>query len=160
MYCKPTPTQSIVIKLLLTNFAFCRRINTRFRTDTYEDLRARSLGAIFFIQSLYRASFGVLVGTKTSSNRAIDDKVLAIRKKLSYNSQAFGKKSSITATERCPSWPKEHDWKSCVRHKRTVGSNPTLSAKPRIRAHLTPFLHVSGLGHLRFGKLHQPPSES
>ena len=30
--------------------------------------------------------------------------------------------------ERCPSWPKEHDWKSCVRLKRTVGSNPTLSA--------------------------------
>ncbi len=25
--------------------------------------------------------------------------------------------------------PKEHDWKSCVRQKRTVGSNPTLSAK-------------------------------
>ena len=82
----------------------------------------------FFYTVLYRASFGVLVGTKTSSNRAIDDKVLAIRKKLSYNSQAFGKTSSITATERCPSWPKEHDWKSCVRHKRTVGSNPTLSA--------------------------------
>ena len=127
MYCKPTNVKSIVIKLLLTNFAFCRRINTRFKTDTYEDLRARTPGAIF-LYSLYRASFGVLVGTKTSSNRAIDDKVLAIRKKLSYNSQAFGKTSSITATERCPSWPKEHDWKSCVRHKRTVGSNPTLSA--------------------------------
>lgn len=25
--------------------------------------------------------------------------------------------------------PKEHDWKSCVPHKGTVGSNPTLSAK-------------------------------
>ena len=24
---------------------------------------------------------------------------------------------------------KEHDWKSCVRDERTVGSNPTLSAK-------------------------------
>ena len=83
----------------------------------------------FFYTVLYRASFGVLVGTKTSSNRAIDDKVLAIRKKLSYNSQAFGKTLKQIDTERCPSWPKEHDWKSCVRHKRTVGSNPTLSAK-------------------------------
>ena len=25
--------------------------------------------------------------------------------------------------------PKEHDWKSCVRHKRTMGSNPILCAK-------------------------------
>ena len=24
--------------------------------------------------------------------------------------------------------PKEHDWKSCVRHKRTEGSNPSLCA--------------------------------
>ncbi len=30
--------------------------------------------------------------------------------------------------ERCPSWPKEHDWKSCRRHKRLEGSNPSLSA--------------------------------
>ena len=58
--------------------------------------------------------------------------------------------------ERCPSWPKEHDWKSCVRLKRTVGSNPTLSAKPRIRAHLASFLYDSDCGHLRFGKLPCP----
>jgi hypothetical protein len=32
------------------------------------------------------------------------------------------------AMERCPSWPKEHDWKSCRRHKRLEGSNPSLSA--------------------------------
>ena len=25
-------------------------------------------------------------------------------------------------------WPKEHDWKSCRRHKRLEGSNPSLSA--------------------------------
>ena len=25
--------------------------------------------------------------------------------------------------------PKEHDWKSCVRHKRTEGSNPSLCAR-------------------------------
>ena len=31
-------------------------------------------------------------------------------------------------TERCPSWPKEHDWKSCIRQKRIWGSNPHLSA--------------------------------
>ncbi len=24
-------------------------------------------------------------------------------------------------------WSKEHDWKSCVRQKRTEGSNPSLS---------------------------------
>ena len=30
--------------------------------------------------------------------------------------------------ERCPSWSKEHDWKSCRRHKRLEGSNPSLSA--------------------------------
>ena len=30
--------------------------------------------------------------------------------------------------ERCPSWPKEHDWKACRRHKRLEGSNPSLSA--------------------------------
>ena len=30
--------------------------------------------------------------------------------------------------ESCPSWPKEHDWKSCIRHKRIKGSNPLLSA--------------------------------
>ena len=26
-------------------------------------------------------------------------------------------------------WPNEHDWKSCIRHKRIGGSNPPLSAK-------------------------------
>ena len=26
-------------------------------------------------------------------------------------------------------WSKEHDWKSCVRQKRTEGSNPSLSAR-------------------------------
>ena len=31
--------------------------------------------------------------------------------------------------ERCPSWPKEHDWKSCIRQKRIWGSNPHLSAR-------------------------------
>jgi hypothetical protein len=30
--------------------------------------------------------------------------------------------------ERCPSWPKGHDWKSCVPNG-TEGSNPSLSAK-------------------------------
>ena len=31
--------------------------------------------------------------------------------------------------ESCPSWSKEHDWKSCNRLKRFEGSNPLLSAK-------------------------------
>lgn len=31
--------------------------------------------------------------------------------------------------ESCPSWSKEHDWKSCKRQKRFEGSNPLLSAK-------------------------------
>ena len=32
--------------------------------------------------------------------------------------------------ERCPSWPKGHDWKSCVPTKiGTEGSNPSLSAR-------------------------------
>lgn len=30
--------------------------------------------------------------------------------------------------ERCPSWPKEHDWKSCMPQKGIQGSNPCLSA--------------------------------
>lgn len=33
--------------------------------------------------------------------------------------------------ERCPSWPKEHDWKSCNALKVFEGSNPLLSAKKR-----------------------------
>ena len=41
--------------------------------------------------------------------------------------------------ERCPSWPKEHDWKSCMPQKGIWGSNPHLSARliPRapLRAH-------------------------
>ena len=36
---------------------------------------------------------------------------------------------AIRAVERCPSWPKEHDWKSCIRQKRIWGSNPHLSAR-------------------------------
>ena len=36
--------------------------------------------------------------------------------------------------ERCPSWPKEHDWKSCRRpQSRLEGSNPSLSATRRQR---------------------------
>ena len=35
--------------------------------------------------------------------------------------------------ESCPSWPKEHAWKVCRRHKRLEGSNPSLSVKvPRM----------------------------
>ena len=30
-------------------------------------------------------------------------------------------------------WSKAHDWKSCVRHKRTMGSNPIFSAKKYCR---------------------------
>ena len=37
--------------------------------------------------------------------------------------------------ERCPSWPKEHDWKSCIRQKRIWGSNPHLSATERQARH-------------------------
>ena len=51
--------------------------------------------------------------------------------------------------ERCPSWPKEHDWKSCRRHKRLEGSNPSLSAI----INLYTLLHgplVKGLRHLPF----------
>ena len=37
-----------------------------------------------------------------------------------------------------------------------VANDLTLSAKPRIRAHLAPFLYDSDFGHLRFGKLPCP----
>ena len=37
-----------------------------------------------------------------------------------------------------------------------VANDPTLSAKPRIRAHLASFLYDSDCGHLRFGKLPCP----
>ena len=51
-----------------------------------------------------------------------------------------------THMERCPSWPKEHDWKSCRRHKRLEGSNPSLSAsKDFVCGPL-----VKGLRHLPF----------
>ena len=41
--------------------------------------------------------------------------------------------------ESCPSWPKEHAWKVCRRHKRLEGSNPSLSVnsiKPVIHRYL------------------------
>ena len=38
--------------------------------------------------------------------------------------------------ESCPSWPKEHDWKSCNGDKPFEGSNPLLSAKKKA---VTPF---------------------
>ena len=31
--------------------------------------------------------------------------------------------------EKSRSWPSAHDWKSCRRHKRLEGSNPSFSAK-------------------------------
>ena len=34
--------------------------------------------------------------------------------------------------ERWLSWSKAHDWKSCVGHKPTEGSNPSLSAKKAV----------------------------
>ena len=34
-----------------------------------------------------------------------------------------------SSTGQVSEWSKEHDWKSCVRQKRTEGSNPSLSAK-------------------------------
>src|SRR4030042_3582842 len=42
------------------------------------------------------------------------------------------KRLALNGTERCPSWPKGHDWKSCVPTKiGTEGSNPSLSANLR-----------------------------
>ena len=41
--------------------------------------------------------------------------------------------AGVMPMERCPSWSKEHDWKSCVRQKRTEGSNPSLSAIQPVR---------------------------
>ena len=33
-------------------------------------------------------------------------------------------------SERCPSWPKEHDWKSCIPTQIGIaGSNPALSVR-------------------------------
>ena len=37
-----------------------------------------------------------------------------------------------------------------------AGSTPVNRTKPRIRAHLAPFLHVSDFGHLHHSKLHRP----
>jgi hypothetical protein len=43
----------------------------------------------------------------------------------------IGKHKQIRHAERCPSWPKERDWKSRVLPKSgTEGSNPSLSAIP------------------------------
>lgn len=39
------------------------------------------------------------------------------------------RRSSIFENAEMSERPKEHDWKSCVRHKRTEGSNPSLCAK-------------------------------
>ena len=36
------------------------------------------------------------------------------------------------ATGRVSEWSNEHDWKSCVRQKRTEGSNPSPSARKPI----------------------------
>ena len=53
--------------------------------------------------------------------------------------------------ERCPSWPKEHDWKSCMPQKGIWGSNPHLSARliPRASSRLAliwrPFAGASPL---------------
>ena len=38
---------------------------------------------------------------------------------------------AVNHTESCPSWPKEHDWKSCNGDKPFVGSNPMLSANKK-----------------------------
>ena len=44
------------------------------------------------------------------------------------NRSVVGSIPTCGAIGSCPSWPKEHDWKSCIRHKRIKGSNPLLSA--------------------------------
>ena len=49
----------------------------------------------------------------------------------SYSSEGIYNFNIIKNTESCPSWPKEHDWKSCNGKKPFVGSNPMLSAKER-----------------------------
>ena len=53
--------------------------------------------------------------------------------------------------ESCPSWPKEHDWKSCRRQKRLEGSNPLLSAmKKAVTSYdVTAFLFVEVMRDLK-----------
>ena len=41
----------------------------------------------------------------------------------------MGGKDSAQYMQMCPSWPKEHDWKSCMPQKGIWGSNPHLSAR-------------------------------
>ena len=53
---------------------------------------------------------------------------------------------AIKHTESCPSWSKEHDWKSCNRQKRFVGSNPMLSA---MKSAVSP-LFIRACGFLLF----------
>ena len=43
--------------------------------------------------------------------------------------------------ESCPSWPKEHDWKSCNGDKPFEGSNPLLSAKKSDKFRLVGFFY-------------------
>ncbi len=53
-------------------------------------------------------------------------------------------------------------WKQTAQHSVLCAGAPCKRAipvdrtKPRIRAHLAPFLHVSDFGHLRFSKLPRP----
>ncbi len=44
------------------------------------------------------------------------------------NRLVAGSNPACGATGELSEWPKEHDWKSCRRHSRLEGSNPSLSA--------------------------------
>ena len=68
-------------------------------------------------------------GRKGSGKSELVDKTRMLGFRLFANSQQLMVFRASETAERCPSWPKERDWKSRVPPKSgTVGSNPTLSA--------------------------------
>src|SRR5512135_2309738 len=68
-------------------------------------------------------------GRKDSGDLGLVDKTKMLGFRLFANSQQLIVFRVSETAERCPSWPKERDWKSRVPPKSgTVGSNPTLSA--------------------------------
>ncbi len=63
-------------------------------------------------------------------NQFFKNKACNLSKKQLYSPRVhLGECKNSSSTGQVSEWSKEHDWKSCVRQKRTEGSNPSLSAK-------------------------------
>ena len=103
---------------------------------------AHKRGRISFVCGIYRTMY-LFAQSVPNTDKQIGCSVLPLRQNIRGKRTAF-----LSQSYEAPSSP--------LLLTSVTASAPVIRTKPRIRAHLAPFLHVADFGHLRRSKLPRP----